>query len=163
VGAMTAALALGVPAFVLTEPLARSFYARGETHLPVWFNAAGVGLMVGLMAGLTLGLEPSGERALEVIGWSTAAGAWLGVAVGFALLARRVKEWPLREDLAASSLSLLRAGAMGVVVFGVLTWTDLGAASGASLGVVTGLVTYAVLSLRSAELRRTMDLVRRGS
>lgn len=159
VGAMLRMLAIGVPAFALVEPLARSFYARADTRCPVVFNGASVAISSAIVIGVTLALAPTGAAALEVIGLGTSVGHWVGIGVGVVLLARRVDGWPLRADLVSGAWSLLRAGIMGLAIWALLA-VEMPIGLRALVGVGGGAVIYGILSLRSPDLRRTVDLVR---
>lgn len=160
VGATLRVLALGVPAFVLVEPLIRSFFARHETTPPVVMNAISVGIAATVIVTLTLAVDPQGSRALEVIGLGTAAGHWLGVAVGAFLLARRVREWRAQSDFANGARSLARAAVMGVLVYVFVRWLDVGPEMGSILGVVVGMAAYLLLTARGGELSRTVRWLR---
>jgi putative peptidoglycan lipid II flippase len=163
VGAALRALALGVPAFVLVEPLIRSFFARQETTPPVVMNAVSVGLCAAIVIPTTTVFAPQGARALQVIGLGTAAGHWLGVIVGTALLARRVHAWRARDDIRAGASSIVRAALMGGVVYGVVRVLDAGPEVGAALGVALGLGTYVLLTARGGELAKTIRWLRPSS
>jgi putative peptidoglycan lipid II flippase len=160
VGSTLRALALGVPAFVLVEPLIRSFFARHETRAPVVMNAVTVGVMAAIIIPISVVASPHGARALQIIGLGTAAGHWFGVAVGTVLLARRVHEWRVGDDLRSGATSVARAAVMGVLVYAVVRWIDLGPEVSTAAGVAVGLAAYAAMTARGGELRRTWQWLR---
>lgn len=160
VGVTLRALALGIPAFVLVEPLARSFYARHETRSPVVANAAAVGLFAAFVVPFTLIGSPQGARGLEVIGIGTTVGQWLGVVVGAAILARRVRDWDVGADLRAGAANVLRAGVMAVIVWIVADRLGDRPEFVSIVGVGLGVAIYAALSLRSSDMKRTVGLLR---
>jgi putative peptidoglycan lipid II flippase len=160
VGATLRGLALGIPAFVLVEPLARSFYGRRDTRSPVVWNAAGFAVFTSVVFAATLALRAHGGRALEVIGGATAVGQWAGVAAAIGMLASVVRTWPVPGDIASAAASLGRAGAMGAAVW-IVTRALSGHPVFASVaGVACGVVVYGALTLRSGELKRTLTLLR---
>ena len=161
VGATLRVLAFGVPAFVLVEPLIRSFFARHETRPPVAMNAVTVGVSTVIIVALTLAFSPTGARALEVIGLGLAAGHLLGASVGTTLLAARIERWKAGEDVRYAAVCVVRAAAMGACVFGVVRWVDLGPEAAAVLGLVVGVSVYLLLTVPGGELRRTVRWVRR--
>lgn len=163
VGSTLRVLALGVPAFVLLEPVIRSFFARHETAPPVLMNAVSVGALVAVVVPLTLILSPSGPAALAVIGLGIAVGHWLGVGTGAAILARRVPDWSVLSDLRDGLGSILRAAAMGAVVFGVVGWLSLAPEVEVLVGVAVGLGVYLALSSRGGDLWTTVRWLRRPS
>jgi len=160
VAATLRGLALGIPAFVLVEPLARSFYARRDTRTPVAWNGAGFAVFTAVVLAATVALHPHGGRALEVIGGATAIGQWAAIAVGVAMLASAVRAWPVPGDAGSAVRSVGAAAVMGTVV-----WLVAHALAGrpviASIaGVVAGALVYGGLSIRSGELKRTVTLLR---
>ena len=155
-------LALGVPAFVLVEPLIRSFFARHETLPPVVMNAVTVGVCIAVVVPLTLALSPDGPGALAIIGGGLAAGHWLGVGVGAAVLARRAREWRSGADVRAAMVNILGAAVMGVVVFGVVGWLGLAPEIEVVVGVLAGIAVYLALAARG-ELWRTVRWLRAPS
>lgn len=160
VGAMLRVLAVGVPAFVLVEPLIRSFFARHETRPPVAMNAVTVGVSTVVVVTLTLVLSPTGARALEVIGLGLAAGHLVGVGVGTTLLAARIQRWEAGEDVRYAAACIVRAAVMGVCVFGVVRWIDVGPEAAAGLGLVVGVAVYLLFTMRGGELKRTVQWLR---
>lgn len=163
VGSTLRVLALGVPAFVLVEPLIRSFFARQEPKAPVLMNAVAVGVFAAITIPLTLIAAPRGARALEVIGLGNALGQWCGVAVGGALLATRVRGWRVGADLRAAATILLRAALMGALVFVSVLWVDLPPELAAVMGIVVGAIAYLLLSARRGEVREMVGWLRRPS
>lgn len=161
VGATLRGLALGIPAFVLVEPLARSFYARGDTRSPVVLNAVAVAGFALVVLPLTAATTPAGAESLRLIGGSTAAGQWLGTGVGVALLASRLPAWEISADLRAGLVTVARAAVMGAVVWLVVRSLDANAWAASVAGVIAGLVVFVALSARSEDMRRTLSLLRR--
>lgn len=161
VGATLRVLALGVPAFVLVEPVIRAFFARHQPRPPVAMNAVTVATSAAIIVPLSLVAEPVGSRALEVIGLGVAAGHWLGVALGLVLLARRVTGWDVGSDVRAGLASLARATVMGAVVYSLVRWLDTGPEVAAAAGVAAGLLVYAALSAPGGELRTAWRWLRR--
>jgi putative peptidoglycan lipid II flippase len=162
VGMTLRALALGVPAFVLVEPLARSFYARGDTRSPVVLNAVAVGAFVLIVLPITGAVAPTGADGLTLIGAATAGGQWLGTLVGVALLASRVPAWTAARDLRAALLMAGRAAVMGLAVWPVARWLNASAWTASIAGVAVGVLVYVALSARSEDMGRTMTLLGRG-
>jgi peptidoglycan biosynthesis protein MviN/MurJ (putative lipid II flippase) len=163
VGAALRVLALGVPAFVLVEPLIRSFFARHEPRAPVLMNAVAIGAFAAVTIPLTLVLAPKGSRALEVIGLGNALGQWFGVGVGAAVLAARVPRWRVWTDVRAAAGSLFRAGLMGVVVFAVVRWMGGPVELEAAVGIAVGGVVYVAGSWRRGEVPRMVRWLRARS
>jgi putative peptidoglycan lipid II flippase len=157
-----AGMALGLPAYALTQTLVRAFYARHETRPPVVVNAAAVGTYVVAAVTATVVALPAGEEAMGVIGVTHAAGQWVGLGVGAWILARRVPQWPVLGDARSLGASVARSALMGVAVWAVLgrlggTPTSLRAAA----GIAAGAVAYGLLSFRVPEVGETIRLVRR--
>jgi putative peptidoglycan lipid II flippase len=163
VGATLRVLAIGVPAFVLLEPLMRAFFARHETLPPVVMNAVTVGVSVAVIVPLTLALSPEGPRALEIIGAGLAAGHWLGIGVGVVVLARRVRHWRVGEDIRLAAGNGARALVMGVAVFLLVRWLRVAPEIEVVLGVGAGAAVYLLLAARGGELRQTMRWLRTPS
>lgn len=163
VGGALRALALGVPAWVLVQTLARSFYARQRTRAPVVLNGSAMGIYAALALPLSFLFAPQGVQALQTIGFTYSVGLWVGIVVGILMLARRVPRWDLRGDARAFVASLLRAAAMAAAVWGVVRLlADAGSAVATIGGLVAGVVTYLVLSLGSHDLRPVLRLLRHG-
>jgi putative peptidoglycan lipid II flippase len=160
VGSALRALALGIPAFVLVEPLIRAFFARHEPRSPVLMNTVTVAVFAALVFPLTLLLHPHGGRALEIIGLSNAVGQWVGVGVGVMILASRVPDWNVMDDLRSALWSLTRGAAMGAVVYAVVRFVNVGDEFATLFGVGAGVVVYALLSLGTGEVQRTIRWVR---
>ncbi len=160
VGATLRVLAFGVPAFVLVEPLIRSFFARHETKPPGVMNAVTVGTSTAVIVVLTLALSPTGARALEVIGLGLAAGHLLGVGVGTSLLAARIQGWRAVEDVRYGFGCVARGAVMGGIVFAVVRWLDTAPEVSAAIGLVVGVGVYLLLTLRGGELGRTVRWLR---
>ena len=160
VSAALRGLALGIPAFVLIEPLARSFYARGDTRSPVVWTGIGLVVFVALVVPLTALAGQRGGRALEVIGGATSAGHWVAVAAGVVMLAGAVRRLPVGSDVAAAIGSILRAAVMAAAVWLIVRPFDGHPVVASVVGVVCGAALYAALSARSGELRRTIAVLR---
>jgi putative peptidoglycan lipid II flippase len=153
-------LALGIPAFVLVEPLARSFYARRDTRTPVVWNAAGFVVFTAAVVTATVMLHPHGGRALEIIGGATAIGQWAAVAAGAVMLSAVVRQWPLHGDLSSAAASIGRAAVMAAAVWVVVRALSPRPVLSSVAGVVCGAAVYGALSARSGELKRTITLLR---
>jgi len=160
VGATLRGLALGIPAFVLVEPIARAFYARRDTRSPVLWSGAGFLVFCAAVVTLTVELHPHGGRALEVIGGATAVGQWAAVAVGVAMLAAAVRAWPLHGDFGSALGSIGRAAVMGGAVWAVAHALASRPVAASLAGVACGAVVYGALSVRSGELKRTITILR---
>ncbi|MGH2759216.1 MAG: murein biosynthesis integral membrane protein MurJ [Actinomycetota bacterium] len=156
-------LALGVPAFVLVEPLIRSFFARHETLPPVAMNAVTVGVCIAVVVPVTLAVTPRGPQALAIIGGGVAAGHWLGVAAGVVILARRVRTWRVGEDVRVAVANVVRAVVMGVAVFALVEWLGWAPEIEVVVGVGAGIAVYVILAARRGELWRTVRWLRAPS
>ena len=142
-GEVTAALVVGLPAYVLVKVLTPNFFARKDTRTPVY--TAGASLVV--TVGLNFALVP----VLGVVGLALAGalGAWVNIALLGTVLARRgYFRLPVRV-LGRIGRITLAAGAMGAALWALMQaiapWLDGPfplrlAAIGAILGV--SLVTY---------------------
>ncbi len=162
VGEALRTLAIGVPAFVLIEPLIRSFFARHDTKRPVLMNAVSVGVCVAFVVPVTAVVRPHGGSALAVIGAGIALGHICGAVVGAGALARRVHAWTFTDDVRFAVGCLVRATVMGVVVFAVVSATHLGPTTETMLGIVCGVAVYVALSARSAHIKETFAWLRPG-
>jgi putative peptidoglycan lipid II flippase len=160
VSATLRGLALGIPAFALVEPLARSFYARRDTRGPVVWNAAGFVVFGVAVVTLTVMLHPHGGRALEVIGGATAVGQWAAVAGGVVMLGAVVTAWPQPGDFTSMAASIGRSAAMAAAVWAVAHALARRPLTASVAGVVCGTVVYGALSIRSGELKRTITILR---
>lgn len=161
VGATLRGLALGIPAWVLVATLARAFYARQNTRPPVALTGAGVALYAALAIPLTVALAPGGDRALRLLGLAFSAGQWAAVVVGTAVLAVRVRAWRVGADLGVFAAALARSAVMGAAVWLVAErLVDTSPVAATLAGVAAGAVVYVALTLPSAELRRTVAVVR---
>jgi putative peptidoglycan lipid II flippase len=159
VSACLIGLAPGLPAFALSQGVVRTLYARRDTAAPIAFNGLWV-LTYGIVAGVaTLVADPTGTAAMVVIGAGHAAGQWVGLAGGVAVLRRRAASWTVAGDLAYLGRSILRAGVMAAAAYGA---ARLGARVGDVTSLVcavgTGIVVYGVLVLRSREDREALGL-----
>lgn len=121
-GMVTAALVVGLPAYVLVKVLTPNFFARRDTRTPVYTAAASLGVTVGL----NFLLVPM----LGVVGLALAGaiGAWVNTALLGGILARRghfriparVAGRIGRIALAAALMGAALAGLMQVIT----PWLD---------------------------------------
>jgi putative peptidoglycan lipid II flippase len=160
VSACLRGLALGIPAYALVEPIARSFYARRDTRSPVLWNAAGVVVFAAVVVPATVVMQARGGRALELVGVATSAGQWVAVVVGIAMLAAVVPRWTVGADVASAAGSLARAVVMGAAVWIVAHALDGHPVLACVGGLGAGVASYVLLTARSGELRRTVALLR---
>jgi putative peptidoglycan lipid II flippase len=156
-------LALGIPAFVLVEPLARSFYARRDTRTPVLWNAFGLVAFVATVLPVTIAMHEHGARVLEAIGGANAVGTWVAVTAGVVMLALVVPAWPVRTDVASAIGSFARAAVMGGAVWVVAHVLAQRPVAASVAGIAAGAAVYAALSARSGQLGRTVSLLRDAS
>ncbi|HVL80061.1 MAG TPA: lipid II flippase MurJ [Actinomycetota bacterium] len=163
VAATLRGLALGVPAWALVATLSRSFYARQRTAPPVVMNATAMAVYAATAFGITWVTGVTGPLAMGVLGLGLGVGHVAGAAVGTGLLARAVRGWPTRTDLAAVAATLVRSAAVGAAALAVTRLMDgLPSALVAASGVAAGLVVFAVLAHRSPDLRGAAGLLTRG-
>jgi putative peptidoglycan lipid II flippase len=160
VSACLRGLALGIPAYALVEPIARSFYARRDTRSPVLWNAAGVAVFAAMVVPATVILHAHGDRALELIGAATSTGQWMAVGVGMAMLAAVVPGWSVRADVGSGVASIVRAAVMGAAVWVVARALHGHPVLACAGGLAAGVAVYALLTARSGELRRTLTMLR---
>jgi putative peptidoglycan lipid II flippase len=157
-------VAIGLPAYALSELVVRAFYARHETSRPVVLNAAAVVVYVAIASVAVVTLRPHGASALGVMGAAHAVGQWAGLALGFALLVRRVGAWPAARDGAVLAASVARAAVMAAAVWWASRLVGVAGAPAAIqvlAGLATGVPVYAALSVRTTELRDAIAAVRR--
>jgi putative peptidoglycan lipid II flippase len=109
--AMLAAMALGLPAYVLIKVLHPSFFAREDTRTPMIFAGIGMAANVVLSIALFLGLGAVG------IAWAMTLSGWLNVALLAVSLARR-GEFALDARFRRAFLRILAA----TVVMSVSVW-----------------------------------------
>jgi len=160
VAAALRSLAIGIPAFVLVEPVARSFYARRDTRSPVVWSFVGFVVFAAVLVPVTIVARLGGTAALGWIGGANAVGQWAAIAVGIAMLAAIVPAWAVRHDLEAAAGSLVRAGVMGAGVALVAHVLAGRPVLASFAGVACGALVYGVLTAKSGELRRTIGLLR---
>jgi putative peptidoglycan lipid II flippase len=160
VGAALRTLGFGVPAFVLIEPLIRSFFARHDTRRPVLMNAVNIAACVFFVVTFTVVLRPHGGRALAVIGGGIALGQICGAIVGARALSTRVREWNFGPDVRFAIACLARATVMGLAVFAAVSFTHLGPTIETALGILVGVVAYVAISARSAHIKETFSWLR---
>lgn len=160
-GALLGSLALGLPAFALSQSLVRAWYARSRTRPPVAVNAVAIGIYCAGAVAATVALDPSGAGALRVLGATHAAGQWIGLAFAVVLLASSVRAWEAGRDAAFLAATVARSAVMGVAVWAVsksvAAW---GPAARVGAGVATGLAVYALVSSRVPELRQAVRALR---
>jgi putative peptidoglycan lipid II flippase len=116
--AMLAALALGLPAYVLVKVLHPSFFAREDTKTPMIF--AGISMAASIVLSLVLfaTIGPSG------IAVATALSGWLNVALLAAALRRR-DMLAFDQIFRRRFLGIAAASAvMGAVVFALVQFLD---------------------------------------
>lgn len=102
------AFAAGLPGFVLIKVFQPGFFAREDTHTPMWFAGVGLVVNVGLSLALFAALEHVGIAvATSVAGWVNALG------LGYVLLRRGdfVADPGLRRRLPLILLASLLMGA----------------------------------------------------
>jgi putative peptidoglycan lipid II flippase len=142
-GEVTAALVVGLPAYVLVKVLTPNFFARRDTKTPVY--TAGASLIVTVALNFLL-VPRFGVVGLALAG---ALGAWVNIALLGTVLARRGYFRMPARVLGRIGRIALAAGAMGGALWGLMQvvtpWLDGPltlrlAAVGAILGV--SLVTY---------------------
>jgi putative peptidoglycan lipid II flippase len=163
VGSTLRTLGFGVPAFVLIEPLIRSFFARHDTRRPVLINAVSIGACVASVVGVTVFFRPHGGRALAVIGGAIALGHVCGAVVGAGALSRRVPQWRFSYDVRFAVACLVRAALMGLAVYGLVTIVHLGPTLESVLGIALGVAVYIAISARSAHFKETFSWLRPGA
>ena len=163
-GTVVSGLVIGLPAYVLVKVLTPNFFARKDTRTPVYTAAASLVVTIAL----NIYLVPRiGVLALAVAG---SIGAWVNVALLYAVLARRgfFRLQPMiLWRLARIALSAL---AMGVVLWfampygeGLFTGSALERA-GAIIGIMlVGLVSFvlAAAALRVLDKATVLRLMRR--
>jgi putative peptidoglycan lipid II flippase len=154
VAAALRTLAIGVPGYLLIEPLIRAFFARHDTKVPVLMNAVSIGVCVAFVVTLTAILRPHGVHALEIIGAAIALGHLCGAFIGAKVLGVRVSEWNDARDARFAFWCIVRAVVMSLVVFALLQKIH-GPTTQTIVGIVAGVLVYAALSAPSAQLRET--------
>ena len=143
-GAVLAAYAVGLPAAVILRSVVASFYSRQDTLTPLWASLAGYGVNVVLKIALMT------RYGVVGLAFATSVGAWINVAVLWAIAMRRGSAAPSRPFLlvlvavaiACAGLAFAEWAALVPVrqVFaGLAVGRDLAAL--AALGLL-GLATY---------------------
>jgi len=156
-------LAIGVPGYLLIEPLIRAFFARHDTKVPVVMNAVSIGICIAFAVTLTAVLRPTGVHALEIIGAAIALGHLAAAFVGARVLGRRVDAWDASKDARFALACLVRAVVMGVVVFALIHLIH-GPTTQTVAGIGAGVIVYTALSAPSQQLRETVTwLLRRDA
>jgi putative peptidoglycan lipid II flippase len=163
VAATLRTLGIGVPGYLLIEPLIRAFFARHNTKVPVAMNAVSIGVSVALVVALAAALRPKDPRALAIIGAAVALGHLCAAFVGARILGVRVPEWNVARDARFALACGVRAIVMALVVLALIHQIH-GPATRTVAGIGAGVFVYAALSAPSARMRRTVIwLVRRDA
>jgi putative peptidoglycan lipid II flippase len=160
---------LGLVSYAVVEVVTRAFYALHDTATPVAVGVVTVVLNLGLAWVLAVTLQ-MGTNGLAL---SLAATTTLEMVLLWVLLGRKLPGWRLSSEgmLRSISTSLLAAGAMGVVLWGLLAAFGvvvsgegkLVAAGITAVGVVVGAGVYLAVAklLRSEELDQAVGLATR--
>lgn len=144
-----ATMALGLPAYALTQTLVRAFYARGDTATPVWFNIANVASF--LLVAVTVG------GGLVWLGAAHAFGQIIGaLGIGWAL--SRSSPWSLWPDL--RRVGVFGARATVAVAPAVLLVRSFPGAVGMASGVVAAVVVYVLASRRDPDFTEAVSALR---
>lgn len=163
VAAALRTLGIGVPGYVLIEPLIRSFFARHDTKRPVYINSVSIGVCVVFVVAVTAVLRPHGVRALEVIGGGIALGHLCGALVGARMLGRRAPEWNVARDARFALACIARAVLMAAIVYALIQHIH-GPRTQTLVGILAGVVVYVALSAPSGQLRDSFAwLLRRNA
>jgi putative peptidoglycan lipid II flippase len=116
--AMLAALALGLPAYILIKVLHPSFFAREDTKTPMIF--AGISMAANVVLSLALFMVV-GATGIAI---ATMLSGWINVALLVTTLRRR-EMFTLDQTFRRRSAGILAASAvMGVVVFALVEFLD---------------------------------------
>jgi putative peptidoglycan lipid II flippase len=116
--AMLAALALGLPAYILIKVLHPSFFARDNTKTPMIF--AGISMAANVVLSLALFMVV-GATGIAI---ATMLSGWINVALLVTTLRRR-EMFTLDQTFRRRSAGILAASAvMGVVVFALVEFLD---------------------------------------
>lgn len=115
-GAVTSALVVGLPAYVLIKVLVPNYFARKDTRTPVYTAMAGLVLNVAL----NFMLVPR----LGVVGLALAgsAGAWTNVALLYALLAHKGRFRMTARVAGRIARIVLAAALMGAALWFAMPW-----------------------------------------
>jgi putative peptidoglycan lipid II flippase len=154
-------LAVGLPAFALSQGVVRTLYARRDTAAPISFMGIWV-LTYGLSAGiLTFTMHPRGATAMLVIGAAHALGQWAGLGGGVMVLRRRVPRWDVGPDVAHLVRAVLRSALMGAVVWVMLRESSrFGESLALAVAIAGGVSMYALLVLSSRTDRESLGVGR---
>ena len=164
-GLSLAALAAGLPAFVLVKVLAPGFFAHQDTRTPVRIGViAMLANMALTIAGVLLWLEVRGDGAHTALALATAAAAYLNAALLYRGLDRQRRYALSRETAWLLARSALAAAAMAAALWAVVPdaalWSAWDAARrfaalGALLLAASGLYAAALwlLGVRIRDLR----------
>src|SRR3990172_3511686 len=116
--AMLAALALGLPAYVLIKVLHPSFFAREDTKTPMIF--AGISMAANIVLSFTLFMA-LGATGIAI---ATMLSGWINVALLVATLRRR-ERFKLDQTFRRRCAGILAASAvMGTVVFALVKFLE---------------------------------------
>jgi putative peptidoglycan lipid II flippase len=160
-GSVLAAYSVGLPAVVLIRSATASFYARSDTATPVVAALIAVVVNVGLKLAL---MSPFGVVGLAL---GTAIGAWVNLAVLFALAWRR--DWTAPSPTLARTVASVAGASALVALYAALAqapvaravaalpqWRDEIALAllGAGGALIYGLALLAALKLLGVRLQR---------
>ncbi len=158
-------LALGLIGHAAIEILARAFYARQDTWTPAW--AAGIAVAVNVALGLTLPavFTGAGWPAYGGLALANAVAALVEMGVLLARIERSVPGLDWRGMAWLTSRATLASVLMGVVIILGLRYGPGGALVQTVLGLVLGVVSYALFAtlLGIRELKEALQMaLRRG-
>jgi peptidoglycan biosynthesis protein MviN/MurJ (putative lipid II flippase) len=158
VGATLQALAIGVVPWLVISLLVRALYARGATARPFVLNLFAFVVFAGVGVGLTALREPHGDGAMRLVGSAIASGWWIAALLGVAMLTRLARGWSIAEAVRPVVANVVRAGLMGLAVWGVLRVLEGVAPDVVTLvvAVLVGVAVVALTAFRSRELRGTL-------
>ena len=160
---------LGLVSYAVVEVVTRAFYALHDTATPVAVGVVTVVLNLGLawVLAVTLAMGTNG------LALSLAATTTLEMVLLWVLLGRKLPGWRLSSEgmVRSISTSLLAAGAMGAVLWGLLAAfgvvvsgegkLEAVAVTVVGVGVGVGVYLAAAKLLRSEELDQAVGLVTR--
>ncbi|MDC9701166.1 MAG: murein biosynthesis integral membrane protein MurJ [Alphaproteobacteria bacterium] len=105
------AFSVGLPSFVLLKVLLPFFFARGDTHIPMWFSL--INLLVNVLASILL-YFPFGHVGIAI---ATSLSSWVNVVLLWSVLVYR-GHFDLDEDLRVHSRGIFLAS----VILGLCLW-----------------------------------------
>jgi putative peptidoglycan lipid II flippase len=160
---------LGLVSYAVVEVVTRAFYALHDTASPVAVGVVTVALNLGLAWALavTLGMGANG------LALSLAVTTTLEMVLLWVLLGRKLPGWWMSTQgmMRSAGTSLLSAGAMGVVLWAMLTGIEawlpgegkLQSAVVTVVGVAAGAAVYLLAAklLRSEEMDQAIGMVAR--